>query len=372
MAYEFYYRNKEKEFDEGRLEGRVTFFLDPKENRKLETLCNDAIKEMYGNIPDKVITDTVAWELNEIKEEGLGAMYLATGNILNRWSLNSDQVSYRGNICVSFVAYLLGLHSINPFKAGVPLRKDFFYGYNTFGRITNWSLLVPEEIALDMSEGRMRVDSWAAYGNLDEKHEIKIASEPYLDVLCRLMKKTEIKAHDIPLQDAEVMNLFAQGCMKHIPIFEGKFCRKIIRLVKPKNLVDLTRICALSHGDGDWGGDLKRLFLNNDTTWENMITCREDVYDYLQKYDIDPKMAYKITHFVRCGRAYGGWSYGEQYRECMIEHGVPENYIHACEQIRFLQSLSDSYQLTLDAWHMAWYKLHYPKEFELAIKGKSK
>lgn len=68
-----------------------------------------------------------------------------------------------------------------------------------------------------------------------------------------------------------------------------------------------------------------------------LISCREDVYEYMMEHGIEKGKAYDIAEYVRKGRAEkSGWKDGMS--ETMKNAGVPEWYIESCSKIKYLYS----------------------------------
>ena len=49
--------------------------------------------------------------------------------------------------------------------------------------------------------------------------------------------------------------------------------------------------------------------------------------------------------------------------------GVPDWYIDSCNKVRYLFSKSHCIGLVLESFQLAWYKVHYQKEFQQSHIG---
>ncbi len=88
------------------------------------------------------------------------------------------------------------------------------------------------------------------------------------------------------------------------------------------------------------------------------MCLREDVFAYLVSKGIDEKEAFRIAEQVRTGKGISG---DEQQ---MLKHkGVPDWYINSCNKIRYLLPKTHCISYALNMWKLAYFKIHYQKEF---------
>ena len=199
-----------------------------------------------------------------------------------------------------------------------------------------------------------------------------------------LEKETGVNSNDIKLNDRKVLNLFLHAndpsykiSTKGIPEFSTKFVKEMIEVVKPKNFNDLVCISALSHGTGTWIWNAEGLIKNEGKKVDEVISNREDVFNYFVKKGINKELAYDITEFIRKGRAeigrnlwknirnrYKEWNdKWDMYKEILKEHDVPDWYIKNAENIKYMFPKAHAIGYTINAFKLAWYKINYPKEF---------
>ena len=192
---------------------------------------------------------------------------------------------------------------------------------------------------------------------------------------------TGIDPTKVPLDDKETMSIFsstdALGVSPDqikskvgsfgIPEFGTKFVRGMLVDTKPTTFDELIRISGLSHGTDVWLGNAQTLIEEGTTTLQNSICCRDDIMIYLIKLGLDPNHAFKIMEAVRKGKvAKGKEPKWEEYKQMMIEHGVPDWYIKSCLKIKYMFPKAHAAAYVTNAFRIAWFKVHIPKAYYAA------
>ncbi len=99
---------------------------------------------------------------------------------------------------------------------------------------------------------------------------------------------------------------------------------------RPKSFAELVRISGLSHGTDVWSGIAKTWIDTKEATLEEVISCRDDIMNYLLLKGAPPKEAFSIMEKVRKGKGIN-----ESEEELMRNLGVPEWFITSCK-IKYL------------------------------------
>ncbi len=92
-----------------------------------------------------------------------------------------------------------------------------------------------------------------------------------------------------------------------------------------------------------------------------MIACRDDIMVYLIQMGLEPDHAFKIMESVRKGIvAKGKCDKWEEWKQEMLDHGVPDWYIWSCELIKYMFPKAHAVAYVTMAWRIAYCKLYYP------------
>jgi len=179
----------------------------------------------------------------------------------------------------------------------------------------------------------------------------------------------------IPLDDRATMSLFtsteALGFANDpicgstgtfaVPEFGTKFVREMLAQTKPTTFDELIRISGLSHGTDVWLNNGQDIINSGLATLKDIIAARDDIMLYLISKGLDRKLSFTIMENVRKGKGLK-----PEWEEEMRKHDVPEWYIQSCNKIKYMFPKAHAVAYVIMAFRIAWYKVHYPKEFYAA------
>ena len=187
---------------------------------------------------------------------------------------------------------------------------------------------------------------------------------------------TGISARDVPLDQRDVMSLFAStkalkiepediggcklGCLG-IPEFGTDFAMQMLIDTKPKYFSDLIRIAGLSHGTDVWLGNAQVLIQEGKATISTAICTRDDIMIYLIGKGVESGLAFTIMESVRKGKGLR-----DEWIETMKEHGVPDWYIWSCKLIKYMFPKAHAAAYVMMAYRIAWYKVFQPLAYYAA------
>lgn len=198
----------------------------------------------------------------------------------------------------------------------------------------------------------------------------------------RLEVLTGTDPRKVPLDDKGVMSLFQStealgvspddlgGCplgSLGIPEFGTDFAIQMLIDTKPQAFSDLVRIAGLAHGTDVWLGNAQTLILEGTATISTAICTRDDIMTYLISMGIESSEAFNIMEKVRKGtvakKKCDEWP---QWKEDMLNHGVPDWYVWSCEKIKYMFPRAHAAAYVMMAWRIAYYKIYYPLAYYAA------
>ena len=198
-----------------------------------------------------------------------------------------------------------------------------------------------------------------------------------------LQDLTGVDPQTIPLDSPEVMSLFQNtsalgiepedigGCKLGalgIPEFGTDFAMQMLIDTKPQAFSDLVRIAGLSHGTDVWLGNAQTLIQEGKATISTAICTRDDIMTYLIGKGLDSEEAFTIMERVRKGAvANGKCKEWPEYKQDMLDHGVPDWYVWSCEKIKYMFPKAHAAAYVMMAWRIAWCKVFYPRAYYAAF-----
>lgn len=194
-------------------------------------------------------------------------------------------------------------------------------------------------------------------------------------VIRMLRDLTGIDPVTVPMGDPETMSLFtgteALGVTPDqinspvgtfaVPEFGTKFVRQMLVDTQPTTFSELVRISGLSHGTDVWLNNAQELIRQGICTLKDAICTRDDIMVYLIHHHVENAKAFKIMESVRKGKGLT-----EEFEEIMREHDVPDWYIKSCKKIKYMFPKAHAVAYVTSAYRIAYFKVHYPKEFYCA------
>ena len=110
-----------------------------------------------------------------------------------------------------------------------------------------------------------------------------------------------------------------------------------------------------------WTNNGQELLRDGKATIDELISCRDDIMNYLILKGIPNEEAFWIMEHVRKNKPLT-----EEELETMKSHGVPDWYIWSCETLKYMFPRAHAVAYVLMSIRMAWFKVYYPAEFYAA------
>lgn len=236
----------------------------------------------------------------------------------------------------------------------------------------------------------LRAGHWAAVPR------IMALAHTGLDLLAACEEATGFPAAQIPLYSGEIYNAISR--MANDSTEKGSVIDRACRLfgVSPhcnaefpfddasqqevlgsvfssmplRGYEDLYRIMNLSHSTGAWRGNAKDALEQGNIMPAQVITCREDILDYLTDRGCDPQMAFEIMEWVGKGRAASKYRQPPDTRflppqwAALQACGAEDWFVNSCFKISYLFPRGHGAAMADCLARLAWYAIHAPKETE--------
>jgi len=195
-------------------------------------------------------------------------------------------------------------------------------------------------------------------------------------VIRMLQDLTGLNPQEIPFDDEETMKLFVSNESLKIqkgydigtnlgtyavPEFGTKFTRQMLIDTKPTTFSELVRISGLSHGTDVWVGNAQELVRGGYCDLSHAICARDDIMIYLIACGVEAGHAFTIMESVRKGKGLK-----PEDEEAMKAAGIPDWYMDSCKKIKYMFPKAHAVAYVMMAFRIAYFKVHYPKEFYIA------
>ena len=373
---------------------------------RLRSLCESAVRLKYNNDTLQAAEDYLAWELEAIERAGAPAVFLYLKDLTEKLGLKKHQYIVSWFYGGSMVTYLLDLSEIDPIQYNLPPEMEFGIHKD---KPVELRLAVSEEYFQEATKYYETVDGVQAVVDLtvegldfpcrrmllipegseipivntiqDEdsvRHEFYrqgIVSYVIFDVLSKLFEITGRTDSDITIYDKNVMGFFkhydgTDEYYERVPKVRRMSSYEIQSAFEIETYRDLTRIQSLDVGKGVWWDNQERLVREGVADIRNVIAEREDIYDNCLMRGFDREFAYKVADDVARGRVLKGTSsIWNEAKPLLLNAGMPEWYVGACEKIEYLPHRWYPVSYMMLDWKLAWFKVHYPDMFMQVIDG---
>ncbi len=214
------------------------------------------------------------------------------------------------------------------------------------------------------------------YHKIDENLlKLDILGHDVPQLIRHLQVMTGVDPMNIPLDDKETLSIFTSLDALHIknedyrfthgtyaiPEFGTNFTRQMLDDIKPTTVSALIKMSGFSHGTAVWTGNAQDLLRNGTATIDEVISCRDDIMNFLIKKGLPNGDAFKIMEIVRKNRVLS-----EEQLQMMKDHGVPDWYIWSCETLQYMFPRAHAAAYVMMSIRMAWFKVNYPEAFYAA------
>ena len=292
---------------------------------KLRHLCDTRIYNKYtNNCADAY--KRMQKELKYVKGNGSAPLLVEVYEALNCVEAGSGQYCLCGVEGSSVISYILGFSEIDPINCSPRLYSEFCFGMDG-----NKNLAIELNVTKQLYEKLVRYfEHYVGEAEIKHRHfdDGKLFGIKIFDpVSWEKAKKDDEDGFSFVFKVVE-----ADDMKNHV------LSGEVFDAVKPVTYEERIHCLGLSRGlglNGVWEENAEELFLSGKVKFENLIAHREDVYEFLLKYGVDKKNAYRIADDVKLGRVRAkGWT--SDTMEVINNANIPDWFIKSCEKIKYL------------------------------------
>lgn len=214
------------------------------------------------------------------------------------------------------------------------------------------------------------------YHKLDENLlKLDVLGHDVPQLIRYLQVMTGVDPMSIPLDDKRTLSIFTSTeelKIKNpnyrfvhgtyaIPEFGTGFTRAMLDDIKPTTVSALIKMSGFSHGTDVWTNNAQELIRNRIATMSEVISCRDDIMNYLIGKGLKNSDAFEIMEVVRKNRALS-----DEQVSLMKSHRVPDWYIKSCETLKYMFPRAHAAAYVMMSIRMAWFKVNHPEAFYAA------
>ncbi|MBQ6389174.1 MAG: PolC-type DNA polymerase III [Mogibacterium sp.] len=214
------------------------------------------------------------------------------------------------------------------------------------------------------------------YHKIDENLlKLDILGHDVPQLIRHLQVMTGVDPMTIPLDDPKTISIFTSLDELHItnenykfthgtyaiPEFGTNFTRGMLDDIHPRTVSALIKMSGFSHGTDVWTNNAQDLLRNGTATIDEVISCRDDIMNFLISKGLPNGDAFKIMEIVRKNRVLS-----QEQLDMMKDHGVPDWYIWSCETLKYMFPRAHAAAYVMMSIRMAWFKVNYPAAFYAA------
>ena len=336
----------------------------------MENVCNNRLKEIYGQEIPKQIQTRYENELKLICKNNYESLFILNYLIAKKAKEDNEYYVLRGHGSNSYIAYLLGISELNPLDYGLEYEMSYglngekapeiyYFFSNTY--YPNIMKYVKEIVTKNISYDTTYIDN----NLIRYLVHIYIFADTGIDTLYELKKITGMDYNCINFNDKKIWNTFTDY-NKLFCYMPSYFNKSLFQQIQPKSLEELCTIYGLTKStfDIEKGKDLVEQIIKMKD-----FSTRDDIYSFLLSKDIEKELAFEITEFIRKGKANNIRFLGEwkKYKNIMKQNNIDKSYLEKFEKIKYLFPKSNILNSVVYIIKHIAYMAYYPEITEKVI-----
>ncbi|CFW93026.1 DNA polymerase III PolC [endosymbiont DhMRE of Dentiscutata heterogama] len=183
-------------------------------------------------------------------------------------------------------------------------------------------------------------------------------------VLQKLFQLTGVDPSKISFHDEKIMSLFTNADTLGIPEFGTDFVkRNLLTPLKPTKFSQLVQISGFSHGTNVWTQNQHAIYKSGQLSLDQLIACREDIWNFLVFWGVENKNAFIATEYIRKGKWEKLPDNIKEEMKSRLSDREGELYFSILSKIKYIFPKPHAIAYTMTGWRTAYYKVYHPQEF---------
>lgn len=238
-------------------------------------------------------------------------------------------------------------------------------GYVVLPKGHDWNEFTPLEYPCGCAEFGHKITHypWTDIIALGQLYKFDLLGNCSLDLLERLSAETGVDINNIRLDDQGLIDVLCgnseETTCEMIPGYQGEIVREVISIAEPSTFLDLVKVKGILHGTGIWDYYKGKLIAGELSLSDEVVTNRDDLFSSLLSHGVKREFAYAIAEGVRKGRGLT-----KEMKETLETASLSKFFIEVCERVKYLFPKAHILSLLYRELRLAYFKLHFPKQYE--------
>lgn len=301
-------------------------------------------------LKDKTTLERCKKEIDLLYDNGL----LFIMELLHKYKKSKKSVNFhfRGMANNLLLLYVLGISKVNPVKYNLPYEL-FTNKTLCIDFINSYSIDFINSINQYNQEFKIVKCSFEP----SDIHEINELEDKYYLIIPNYTKQNNIPFKLNNLNQLETLENYHTFKDKYIiirlddkPLIQEKkvnikysitttFENKLSTLLKPKTLDDYVKIISLAHGTHVWKDNQENLFKKRNIDIHNIISNREDIYEYLINHSVEHNIAIDIIKHLNKSKTD---KLCQNHLNIMKAHNCDDKFINILTKLLYISGRGEA------------------------------
>lgn len=300
------------------------------------------------NIKEKKVYDRCKKEIELLYNKGL--LFIVEYLYKFKISENTDTMYFKGMINNLLLLYVLGLSKVDPRKYNLPY--ELYTTKNLAIEFLHFTSMDFVEF-IEKNTNEFRIFKCSYEESLDKDlNEYNEDRYLILPVNWRLPEDMTFRLNEFNqfeiIEDCSkyngdyiILKLVDKGLIleKEVELhhaLDSKFELELERVLKPEDFDDYVKVISFAHSTHAWKLNQEELYKANKIAKKNLISNREDIYEYLLNHSIDNETALDIIKILTNGTIKSESKLWKKYIKIMKENKCDDMFIDILSKIIFI------------------------------------